>query len=62
MTPFTENDVGGLLVPLYVKFPAGSTVPPVPTLAFHDALATVTFFPDWLHVPFQPFCNAWLPA
>jgi hypothetical protein len=60
--PFTANDVGAALAPLYVKFAPGVTVPPPATAAFHARAATVTFFPDWLHVPFQPDWSVWLPA
>jgi hypothetical protein len=45
-----------------LKFACGLTVPPVATLPFHDRLATVTFLPDCVHVPFQPLCSAWFPA
>jgi hypothetical protein len=45
-----------------LKFAAGVTVPFVATLPFHEALVTVTFFPDWVHVPFQPDERVWFPA
>ena len=38
------------------------TEPPLATEPFHDALVTVTFFPDCVQFPFQPLCNVWLPA
>jgi len=36
--------------------------PPVARLPFQFALVTVTFWPDWVQFPLQPWVRAWLPV
>lgn len=56
------NDVGAALAPLYVNCPPVLTAAPAAIVALYVALCTVTVWPDWDQVPFQPLLSFWLPA
>jgi hypothetical protein len=54
IVPFSLNCVGAGLDPFQAPLKPGVTVAPVPRLAAHEGLRTVTRAPDWEKLPFHP--------
>ena len=56
--PLRENTVGAGAAPVSVPLKPTDAEPPAAMVRFQSALATVTCWPVWLQVPFQPDCTA----
>jgi hypothetical protein len=57
VTPFRVNVVGFVFVPLKAKLAPICADPPVASDPFHVALVTVTFAPDCVQLPDQPWVS-----
>jgi hypothetical protein len=48
VVPFTANEVGAVLVPLYDPLKPKLVEPPAAMMPFQEALVTVTVLPLWV--------------
>lgn len=57
--PLSVNAVGAVLAPDQEARKPPVIFAPVPSAAFQLSFTTVTFVPDWDHLPPQPWLTTW---